>query len=62
MKTLLVVYDNDTYMSYFPIGTAYIAAVLRQKGYEVERYNQDVWHYPNEHLTKYLKENHFDAV
>jgi len=62
MRILLVVYDNDTYMSYFPIGTAYIAAVIRQKGYEVEIYNQDVWHYPNEHLTKYLKENHFDVV
>ena len=49
-------------MSNFPLGTAYIAAVLRQKGYEVERYNQDVWHYPNEHLTKYLKKNHFDVV
>lgn len=62
MKILLVVYDNDAYMHVFPVGLAYIAAVLIKEGFEVEIYNQDVHHYPNEHLTDYLNINKFDVV
>ena len=62
MRILLVVYDNDSYISYFPVGTAYIASVLRKEGYEVEIYNQDVHHYPEEHLTDYLNNNKFDII
>ena len=57
MRLLLVVYDNDSYVPYFPQGLAYIAAVLRQNGIDVEIYNQDYHHYPEEHLTEYLKKN-----
>lgn len=62
MRILLIVYDNDSYISYFPIGTAYIASVLRKEGHDVEIYNQDVHHYPEEHLTDYLDNNSFDIV
>ncbi|CCK81700.1 B12-binding domain-containing radical SAM protein [Desulfobacula toluolica] len=62
MRILLVVYDNDSYIHWFPQGLAYIAAVLKQEGYEVEIYNQDVHHYPNEHLTSYLDRNKFDII
>jgi len=30
MRVLLVVYDNDAYIHWFPQGLAYIAAVLEQ--------------------------------
>jgi anaerobic magnesium-protoporphyrin IX monomethyl ester cyclase len=62
VKILLVVYDNDAYVSWFPQGTAYIAAALRQGGHEVRIYNQDVNHYPEEHLTALLDGERFDAV
>jgi len=62
MRVLLVVYDNDSYIHWFPQGLAYIAAVLEREGYEVEIYNQDVMHYPDEHLTEYLNQNHFDVL
>jgi radical SAM superfamily enzyme YgiQ (UPF0313 family) len=62
MKILLVVYDNDSYIHWFPQGLAYIAAVLIRKGYEVKIYNQDKFHFPDEYLTEYLDENHFDVV
>ena len=62
MKILLVVYDNDSYIHWFPQGLAYIAAVLIKEGYEVEIYNQDVHHYPDEHLTSYLDQNKFDII
>ncbi|HOT76299.1 MAG TPA: radical SAM protein [Candidatus Wallbacteria bacterium] len=62
MKILLVVYDNDSYIHWFPIGLAYIASVIRKAGHEAVIYSQDVYHYSEEHLTKYLDENKFDAV
>lgn len=62
MRVLLVVYDNLSRMHYFPIGLAYIAAVLIKEGYDVEIYNQDKFHYPDEHLTEYLDKNRFDVI
>ena len=62
MRVLLIVYDNESYIHWFPQGLAYIAAVQRNAGHEVTIYNQDKNHYPDEHLTKYLDENKFDVV
>ncbi len=62
MRVLLIVYDNDSYVPYFPQGLAYIAAGLRGSGIDVEIYNQDYHHYPEEHLTEYLNKNRFDVV
>ncbi|MFA6356990.1 MAG: radical SAM protein [Candidatus Omnitrophota bacterium] len=62
MKILLVVYDNDSYIHWFPQGLAYIAAVLAKNGHDVTVYNQDMNHYPEEHLTDYLDKNRFDVV
>ena len=47
MRILLVVYDNDSYIHWFPQGLAYIAAALLKEGYEVEIYNKDVNHWPD---------------
>jgi radical SAM superfamily enzyme YgiQ (UPF0313 family) len=62
VKILLVVYDNDSYIHWFPQGLAYIAAALRQAGHQVSIYTQDKDHYPDDHLTNYLDEHHFDVV
>jgi len=62
MRILLVVHDNGMTVSYIPLGTAYIAAVLKKAGHQVSIYSQDCGHYPEEHLTNYLNENHFDMV
>jgi anaerobic magnesium-protoporphyrin IX monomethyl ester cyclase len=62
MRILLVVYDNESYIHWFPQGLAYIAAVLRREGHEVSIYSQDKDHYPEEHLTHYLDNNQFDMV
>ncbi|MHC4630713.1 MAG: B12-binding domain-containing radical SAM protein [Planctomycetota bacterium] len=62
MKILLVAYDNGSSINFFPIGLAYIAAVLRRKGYDVEIYSQDKFHYPDEHLTEFLNKNKFDVI
>lgn len=62
MRMLLIVYDNGSYVPYFPQGTAYIASALRKAGIDVQIYNQDYHHYPEEHLTEYLNKNRFDVV
>lgn len=62
MRILLVVYDNDSYISWFPQGIAYIAAVLKKHGHDVVIYNQDIYHYPETHLTELLNKEHFDII
>jgi len=62
MRTLLVVYDNGSYIHDFPHSIAYIAAAIRETGQIVKIYNQDIHHYPDEHLTEYLNNNHFDTI
>lgn len=62
MRVLLVVYDNDSYIHYFPQGIAYIASTLLKNGHDVVIYNQDINHYPESHLTNYLDDHKFDVV
>lgn len=62
MRILLVVYDNGSYVSWFPQGLAYIASALRNKGHEIVIYNQDVYHLPESHLKDYLDNEVFDVV
>jgi len=62
MKILLIVYDNNSYIHYFPLNIAYLASILRQNKHYVVIYNQDIHHYSEEHLTHYLDNNNFDIV
>lgn len=62
MRVLLVVYDNESFINWFPQGLASIAAVLLKEGYDVEIYSQDQHHYSEEHLTDYLNQNKFDII
>lgn len=62
MDILLIAYDNDSHISYFPLNIAYIAAVCRQAGHDVKVYNQDVYHWPASHLTELLNRRHFDVI
>jgi radical SAM superfamily enzyme YgiQ (UPF0313 family) len=62
MRVLLVVYDNDSYIHWFPQGLAYIAAVLKREEIKVEIFNQDIHHYPDSYLTEHLNKNNYDVV
>jgi radical SAM superfamily enzyme YgiQ (UPF0313 family) len=62
LRILLVVYDNDSYIHWFPQGLAYLAAVLKKEGHDVKIYNQDVHHYPDAHLTALLDKHKFDVI
>lgn len=62
MKILMVAYDNESYITWFPQGLAYLASAVRNAGHTVEVYQQDIYHWPDEHLTKYLDEHDYDVV
>ena len=63
MKILFVLYDNDSQTNEFPLGVAYLCSFLRQHGYkDIAIYHQDIYHFPDEHLTSFLNNNHFDIV
>ena len=62
MKVLLIVYDNGSHLSTFPLGIGYIASVLRNNGHEVSIYNQDVYHFTEDHLTTLLDREKYDVV
>lgn len=62
MKILLVVYDNNSYISVFPLGLAYIASACRNAGHEVKIYNQDVYHWPESHLAELLNREKYDVI
>lgn len=62
MKVLMVVYDNESYTSHFPIGLAYLATAARNAGHSVEVYQQDIYHWPEEHLLDQLDRESYDVV
>lgn len=62
MRILFVVYDNDSYVSVFPLGIAYLAAVCRNAGHEVDIYHQDVYHWPESHLLDLLNREWYDVI
>lgn len=63
MKILIVNYDNESPINTMPLGALYVAAYLRENGFrDVEYYSQDIYRYPESHLTEFLNKNHFDIV
>lgn len=61
-KILFVVYDNDSHIHFFPMGLAALTAYCLKRSFEVCIYNQDLNHFPEQHLTDYLNSNYFDIV
>lgn len=62
MRLLLITYDNESLIQWFPQGIAYIAATLLKYGHEVEIYEQDIHHYQESHLTEKLNNEYYDVV
>ena len=62
LKVLFVVYDNGSYDHIFPMGFGAIGAIFKRDGHEITIWNQDMHHWPDDHLRTYLDENKFDVV
>jgi len=62
-KVLLIVHDMHQEDNQFPLGIAYLAAVLKKEGVDVKICCQDVFHYSNEELVKlFLKNTSYDLI
>lgn len=62
MKILFIIYDNESFLTYFPMGAGYLVAALRNAGYTVDVYDQNIYHLPEAHLTDHLRRHHYDVV
>jgi anaerobic magnesium-protoporphyrin IX monomethyl ester cyclase len=61
-KVLFIIHDLYQEDNHFPMGPAYLAAVLTKEGYSAEAYCQDVFHYTNEQVAEHLDRNNYDIV
>jgi anaerobic magnesium-protoporphyrin IX monomethyl ester cyclase len=61
-KVLLISYDNDSHVPFFPINLAYIAQSLIKDGHQVACWLQDINHGRAEALTGILDKNHIHMV
>lgn len=63
MKIVFATYDNQSPHNALPLGAAYVASYLREHGYpDVSFYSQDVYHYPDSHLTTFVDEVKPDII
>ena len=62
LNVLFVVYDNGSYDHHFPMGIGSISAILKRDGHNFDLWNQDMHHYPDDDLRKYLDKNKYDVV
>lgn len=63
MKIVFIMYDNQSARNHMPLGPCYVAAYIKKHGYDdITYYSQDVYHYPEEHLTQYFSDNRFDVA
>lgn len=62
-RVLFVVHDLYQNDNHFPIGIGYLSAILKKKDVHVDIYCQDVFHYSNEELSTFLKNNNsYDLI
>ena len=61
-KVLLIIHDVYQNVNVFPLGSAYIASVLKKNGHYVDVYCQDLFHYSNKDLATYLDNNEYDLI
>ena len=61
-NVLLISYDNDSHIPFFPLNLFYLAGALKKAGHRVGVWLQDIHHGREEALTKILDESKFDVV
>lgn len=61
-NVLLICHDRYQEDNFINLGLAYIGGVLLQNNVNVKVYDQAIYHYTNEQLADYLKDNSFDLI
>ena len=61
-RVLFIIHDLYQEDNHFPMGVAYMGAILKKQGADVEVYCQDVFHYTNQELASHLEINTYDLI
>jgi len=61
-KVLFIIHDLYQEDNHFPMGVAYMGAILKKQGAGVEVYCQDLFHYTNQELASHLEKNTYDLI
>ncbi len=61
-KVLFIVHDLYQDDNHLPLGVAYMGAILKKRGVNVEVYSQDVFHHSNRELSTHLQKNSYDLI
>ncbi len=61
-KVLFIIHDVYQNNNQFPLGPAYLTAILHNHGASVEAYCMDIFHYTNEKLAEHLQKNEYDLI
>ena len=61
-KVLFIIHDLYQDDNRFPLGPAYLAAVLNKNGATAEAYCMDVFHFSNDDLARHLDKNEYDLI
>lgn len=61
-KVLFIIHDLYQEDNHFPLGPAYLAAMLNRAGASVEAYCMDVFHFTNDQLAEHLEKNNYDLI
>ncbi len=61
-NVLLIAYDNQSYIPFFPQHLYYLYGALQKAGHHCQIWHQDLFHYPSESLTRILDSVEFDVV
>ena len=62
MKFLLIIYNNDSYISFFPQGMAYLAGALLENKNEVEIFDMAANNYTLLDLQKHIEKHNYNYV
>lgn len=61
-KVLLIVYDNNSHIPFFPQNISYLGSALKHYGHYVDYWLQDIHHWPESKLTEHLDIFEYDIV
>jgi anaerobic magnesium-protoporphyrin IX monomethyl ester cyclase len=62
MRISFIIQDYHESRNSYPMGTAYLARVLRDCGHEIEIYNMAIYHWTIEQMLEYFKKEKFGAI
>lgn len=61
-RVLFIIHDLYQEDNHFPLGVAYLSAMLKKNNAEVKVFCQDIFHYTNQELADYISQEEHDLI